>query len=199
MAMPPDYPSYPSRGAGGRLSRKLRRALSHQAGFQSDGVAPQARWHAMARGYVGIRFPHLLWSWQRALPTRPIVRPGRDRISIRAWSSTAASIAIPRRFSAKRVLVVGFGNSGGEIALDLANAGVDVALAVRSPVQILPRDLLGFPILAWAILYRRLPARLVDVVNAPILRLAIGRSRNWDCAALPRDRARWSRRMDAYR
>ncbi len=77
-------------------------------------------------------------------------------------------------YAGKRVLVVGFGNSGGEIALDLANAGIDVALAVRSPVQILPRDLLGFPILAWAILYRRLPARLVDFVNAPILRLAIG-------------------------
>src|SRR6267142_3673575 len=62
-----------------------------------------------------------------------------------------------------------------EIALDLATAGVDVALAVRGPVQILPRDLLGFPILAWAILYRRLPARLVDAINAPILRLAVGR------------------------
>ena len=72
------------------------------------------------------------------------------------------------------MLVVGFGNSGGEIALDLANAGVDVALAVRGPVQILPRDLLGFPILSWAILYRRLPARLVDIINAPILRLAVG-------------------------
>ena len=72
------------------------------------------------------------------------------------------------------MLVVGFGNSGGEIALDLANAGADVALAVRGPVQILPRDLLGFPILSWAILYRRLPARLVDVFNAPILRLAVG-------------------------
>jgi cation diffusion facilitator CzcD-associated flavoprotein CzcO len=80
----------------------------------------------------------------------------------------------PTPYAGKRVLVVGFGNSGGEIALDLANAGVDVMLAVRGPVQILPRDLLGFPILAWAILYRRLPARLVDLINAPILRLAIG-------------------------
>ena len=72
------------------------------------------------------------------------------------------------------MLVIGFGNSGGEIALDLANADIDVALAVRGPVQILPRDLLGFPILSWAILYRRLPARLVDVINAPVLRLAVG-------------------------
>src|ERR1700730_2841731 len=80
----------------------------------------------------------------------------------------------PAPYAGKRVLVVGFGNSGGEIALDLANAGVDVTLAGRGPVQILPRDLLGFPILAWAILYQRLPARLVDLINAPILRLAIG-------------------------
>ena len=80
----------------------------------------------------------------------------------------------PAPYAGKRVLVVGFGNSGGEIALDLANAGVDVALAVRSAVQILPRDLLGFPILTWAILQRRLPARLVDLINAPILRLAVG-------------------------
>jgi cation diffusion facilitator CzcD-associated flavoprotein CzcO len=80
----------------------------------------------------------------------------------------------PQSYAGKRVLVVGFGNSGGEIALDLANAGIDIALAVRGPVQILPRDLLGFPILSWAILYRRLPARFVDIVNAPVLRLAVG-------------------------
>ena len=77
-------------------------------------------------------------------------------------------------FAGRRVLVVGFGNSGGEIALDLAEAGVDVALAVRSPVQIIPRDLLGLPILSWVLLYWHLPAHLVDTVNAPVLRLALG-------------------------
>jgi cation diffusion facilitator CzcD-associated flavoprotein CzcO len=77
-------------------------------------------------------------------------------------------------FKDKRVLVVGFGNSGGEIALDLAEHKVDVAIAVRSPVQIIPRDLLGLPILTWVILYRHLPARLVDFINAPVLRLVLG-------------------------
>ena len=70
--------------------------------------------------------------------------------------------------------MVGFGNSGGEIALDLANAGIAVALAVRGPVQVLPRELLGFSIVSWAILYRHLPARFVDTINAPLLRLATG-------------------------
>ena len=40
----------------------------------------------------------------------------------------------------KRVLVVGYGNSGAEIALDLAEASIDVTLSVRSPVNVIPRD-----------------------------------------------------------
>jgi cation diffusion facilitator CzcD-associated flavoprotein CzcO len=80
----------------------------------------------------------------------------------------------PAPFAGRRVLVVGFGNSGGEIALDLADAGVDVVMAVRSPVQIIPRDLLGLPIMSWILLYQRLPARLVDLINRPVLRLALG-------------------------
>jgi cation diffusion facilitator CzcD-associated flavoprotein CzcO len=98
--------------------------------------------------------------------------PGLERYSGAVLHSS--DYRNPGPYAGKRVLVVGFGNSGGEIALDLANAGVDVALSVRGPVQVIPRDLLGFPILSWAILYQRLPARLVDAINAPVLRLALG-------------------------
>ena len=47
----------------------------------------------------------------------------------------------PAPFTDKRVLVVGCGNSGAEIALDLAEAGIDVVLSVRGPVNIIPREL----------------------------------------------------------
>ena len=80
----------------------------------------------------------------------------------------------PTFYAGKRVLVVGLGNSGGEIALDLAEAGVEVALSVRGPVQVIPRDLLGLPILTWVIAFNRLPARLADAITSPILRLACG-------------------------
>jgi cation diffusion facilitator CzcD-associated flavoprotein CzcO len=80
----------------------------------------------------------------------------------------------PTPYAGKRVLVVGFGNSGGEIGLDLANAGIDISLAVRGPIQILPRDLFGIPILYWAIAQKILPARLVDAINAPVIRLTMG-------------------------
>jgi len=86
----------------------------------------------------------------------------------------STSYANPAAFAGKRVLVVGFGNSGGEIALDLAEANVDVTLAVRGPVQILPRELLGLPILTWAIAEAHLPARVADFINAPAIRLAVG-------------------------
>jgi cation diffusion facilitator CzcD-associated flavoprotein CzcO len=73
-----------------------------------------------------------------------------------------------------RPLVVGFGNSGAEIALDLADSGVDVTLSQRSAIRILPRDLFGVPILEFALAERFLPARLADALNAPFLRLALG-------------------------
>lgn len=92
------------------------------------------------------------------------------------WGVVAHSSAHrnPGHYAGKRVLVVGFGNSGGEIALDLAESSIDVTLAVRGPVRILPRELLGLPILTWAIAQRHLPARLADVLNAPAIRLAVG-------------------------
>ncbi len=80
----------------------------------------------------------------------------------------------PASFTGKRVLVVGYGNSGAEIALDLAEAGVDVSLAVRSPVNIIPRELFGVPILVFPIAEQWLPPRVADFLNAPLLRLTVG-------------------------
>lgn len=79
-----------------------------------------------------------------------------------------------REFSGLRVLVVGLGNSGGEIALDLSEHGASPDVSVRSPVNILPREILGIPILALAIPLSLLPPRLADALSAPVLRLAVG-------------------------
>ena len=74
----------------------------------------------------------------------------------------------------QKVLVVGLGNSGGEIAIDLCEHGAHVSLAVRGPVNVVPRDLFGIPIVAVAAAERALPPRLADALNAPILRAALG-------------------------
>ena len=80
----------------------------------------------------------------------------------------------PAPFAGKRVLVVGCGNSGAEIALDLAEAGVDVTLSVRSPVNVVPRELFGVPILVFPTAEQWLPPRVADALNAPLIRFAIG-------------------------
>jgi cation diffusion facilitator CzcD-associated flavoprotein CzcO len=80
----------------------------------------------------------------------------------------------PAPFVGKRTLVIGYGNSGAEIALDLAEAGIDVVLSVRSPVNIVPRELFGVPILAFPAAEQWLPPRVADALNAPLVRLAIG-------------------------
>jgi cation diffusion facilitator CzcD-associated flavoprotein CzcO len=77
-------------------------------------------------------------------------------------------------FRDRDVLVVGFGNSGGEIALDLHEHGARTALAVRGAVNVLPRELLGIPIVAIGLAERALPPRVADCLNAGLLRAAVG-------------------------
>jgi len=98
--------------------------------------------------------------------------PGMDSFKGTVIHSSAYKSAAP--FKGGRALVVGFGNSGAEIALDLAEQGVDVTLSQRSAIRVLPRDLMGIPILDFALLERFLPAKLADALNAPIMRLAVG-------------------------
>jgi cation diffusion facilitator CzcD-associated flavoprotein CzcO len=82
-------------------------------------------------------------------------------------------------FSGRRVLVVGLGNSGAEIALDLAQHGVGVALSVRSPQNIVYRDVLGVPVQLTALLLSRLPASWSDAVSSALRDLTVGDLRRW--------------------
>ena len=70
-----------------------------------------------------------------------------------------------RPYAGRDVLVVGSGNTGMEIATDLAEHGATrVWLSVRTAPHILPRSRMGWPAQATGILVRRLPPRLVDRV-----------------------------------
>ena len=85
----------------------------------------------------------------------------------------------PQPYAGKRTLVVGCGNSGAEIALDLAEQGVDVAMVVRGPVHVVPRDILGRPSQETSIMLSLLPASVRDAVVSPILRIAVGDLSHW--------------------
>jgi cation diffusion facilitator CzcD-associated flavoprotein CzcO len=74
----------------------------------------------------------------------------------------------------KRVLVVGMGNTGAEIALDLAEQGVATTLSVRSPVNIVLRDVLGRPTQKTSIVLGSLPRRLGDALASFLADLTVG-------------------------
>ncbi|WP_329464623.1 flavin-containing monooxygenase [Streptomyces sp. NBC_01431] len=77
-------------------------------------------------------------------------------------------------YAGRDVLVVGVGNTGAEIAVDLTEGGAArVRLAVRGAPHILRRSTAGWPAQATGILVRRLPVRLVDRAAAVTERLSV--------------------------
>jgi putative flavoprotein involved in K+ transport len=78
-------------------------------------------------------------------------------------------------YAGKSVLVVGSGNTGAEIAVDLVESGArEVAIAIRTPPHIVLRDKYGIPSLALAVLFRHLPPRVFDPIAAAIRRRDVG-------------------------
>jgi hypothetical protein len=106
---------------------------------------------------------------------RPILPEwsGRDRYSGRLIHSASYGNATP--FMGQRVLVVGAGNSGAEIATDLAEGGAGfVAISIRTPPPVVPRDPFGLPVQRTSILLSALPPRISDMLGRATARLTLG-------------------------
>jgi cation diffusion facilitator CzcD-associated flavoprotein CzcO len=80
----------------------------------------------------------------------------------------------PDPFVGEKVLVVGMGNTGAEIALDLSEAGIDTSISVRGPVNIVPRDVLGRPTQLTARMLARLPEKVGDRIGTMLRRMTVG-------------------------
>ena len=85
----------------------------------------------------------------------------------------------PQPFQRQRVLVVGAGNSAGEIAAELAAHGASVTIAVRSGARVVPRTLLGVPVQYLAHVLSLLPRdaqRTLAGATARVSQLVRGRA-----------------------
>ncbi|MEV5201703.1 NAD(P)/FAD-dependent oxidoreductase [Streptomyces sp. NPDC053720] len=80
----------------------------------------------------------------------------------------------PAPYAGKDVLVVGIGNTGAELAVDLVEGGASrVRIAVRTVPHIVRRSTAGWPAQLTGILVRRLPVRLVDRAGRLMARAAV--------------------------
>jgi indole-3-pyruvate monooxygenase len=109
------------------------------------------------------------------VPHRPEL-PGQGDFG-RAMSH-ACTYANPTPFVGKRVLVVGFGNSGAEIAFDLVEHGVEVGIVVSRPCNVVPRSLMkipaGIPSAVFIWMARTLPRSWQDAFLRTAAKRALG-------------------------
>ncbi|GFY81467.1 similar to YUCCA 7 [Actinidia rufa] len=78
-------------------------------------------------------------------------------------------------YRGKRVLVVGCGNSGMEVSLDLCHHNAIPSMVVRSSVHVLPREVFGRSTFDLAVLMMKcLPIWLVDKILVVTARLVLG-------------------------
>ncbi len=99
--------------------------------------------------------------------------PGRDGFTGEVLHSKQYRNAQP--YAGRDVLVVGAGNTGAEIALELTEAGARrVRMAVRTPAHVVPRTAMGVPGQVTSVLLRRMPPRIADKIIANSQRTFIG-------------------------
>jgi indole-3-pyruvate monooxygenase len=80
----------------------------------------------------------------------------------------------------RNALVIGAGNSGAEIALDLWECGARVALCVQGPLHVVPRDVLGIPAQVNSLrVMSKLPVAVADRLSLAMLNLVVGDLSPW--------------------
>ncbi|XP_028804172.1 probable indole-3-pyruvate monooxygenase YUCCA10 [Neltuma alba] len=106
-------------------------------------------------------------SGETAEPRVPDIE-GLDTFKGKALHSTGYKNG--KEFKDERVLVVGSGNSGMEIALDLANYGAQPSIIVRSPVHFVTRDMMYFA----SVLLNHVPLSTVENLVVILSRIVFG-------------------------
>jgi putative flavoprotein involved in K+ transport len=144
-----------------RFGVEVRRLDADGEGWTAttDGAALRARQVVLATGYN----------------SRPVLPTWPGRAAYRGTLVHASAYTSPEPYRGRDVLVVGAGNTGAEIAADLAESGASrVRLAVRTPPNVVPRQLGPVPITLLAMTQDTAPAWLVDPVNRFLQRHFVG-------------------------
>ncbi len=151
----------------------LRPELGHEVvAIEPAPAGSVARWHATTAAGQGFSARHVVVATgANRKPVGPEL-PGQADFGGRILHSRSYRNASP--FAGQRVLVVGMGNTGAEIALDLVENKVRTALSVRSPVNIVLRDVLGRPTQLSSIALSKLPAAWGDALAVVLRNLTVG-------------------------
>ena len=175
LAMPRDWPRYPTRDqvvdylehyrARHHLEPRFGERVTRLAQVDGGWAATTEREDWRARNVV-------IATGANSRPVRP-TWPGLDSFRGPVLHSSEFRNGDP--WKGRPVLVVGFGNSACEQAIDLVERGAHPHLSVRSAVNVIPRDMFGVvPVLQLGIVMQHVPPALADALAAPMIRATIG-------------------------
>ncbi len=175
LDFPKDYPTYiPRQKLVDYFEAYAKKfAIQPQFGVEVVSIDPdgQGGWTVRARdGRLYEAANVVVATGVNRVPHEP-TWPGQDLFAGTVVHSRLYKNPTP--FTGK-TLVIGMGNTGAEIALDLAEQGVETYLSVRSPVNIVPRDLHGRPTQLTARKLAKIPFGLGDWLGSVIRRWYIG-------------------------
>ncbi|GAA4459586.1 NAD(P)/FAD-dependent oxidoreductase [Nibrella saemangeumensis] len=105
------------------------------------------------------------------IPYQPEL-PGQRNFRGIIWHSRDYRNGAP--FAGEQVLVVGMGNTGAEIALDLYEYKAKPFISVRGPVNVVKRDMFGRPTQPTAIFLNKFPNWFYDLMAGLSQRLTVG-------------------------
>lgn len=94
----------------------------------------------------------------------PVAPPLPGQETFRGRLRHSCTYRRPDECRGRRVLVIGAGNSAGEIASELGRSGVDTTISIRSGANVVPLHILGIPIQYFSYLLRMLPRRVQEMV-----------------------------------
>ncbi len=103
--------------------------------------------------------------------SEPVLPEFDGMSSYRGKISHSVDYRVPEQSPTGNILVVGIGNSGAEIASELAEAGRDVTLSVRSGANVIPRSIAGIPSQYFGWLMSALPTALQRRITRQLARL----------------------------
>jgi indole-3-pyruvate monooxygenase len=186
LDLPGQWPRYPARD---QVVEYLQRYRAHHGiephfGEQVTQVEPDGEQWLTTTSKGRWRSRHVvLATGATRRPVRP-TWPGQD--TYRGTVLHSSEYRNGQAWQGRPVLVVGFGNSACEQAIDLVEHGAQPHLAVRSAVNVLPRDLFGVvPVLQLGIVMQHLPPALADLLAKPLVRLTVGDIRTVGLRRLP--------------
>lgn len=175
LPFPADYPTYVSRL---KLVDYMERYAEHfgirplfNQSVTSIQRLPNGRWQVQTTTDVFEAERVVVATGYNRIPNKPDL-PGLSGFRGIIWHSYEYRNGAA--FRDEDVLVIGMGNTGAEIALDLYEHGARPVISVRGPVNIVKRDMFGRPTQPTAILLNKFPNWFYDLMAALSQRLTIG-------------------------